>query len=510
MRSTRSERSRKFFVMTGVVALAMTGSILSVAQADVVLPAVQGPIAVGNSSHPFNSSRTQNVPLDLPGHGYVEEEYFVSGKANVYEYGEHYSLHIKTAGAPYTTRILILRPSDPKRFSGNVIVEPFNPSFNYDLPIMWAYSHDYFMRHGDIYVGITVKAVSMRALKKFDPQRYASLSMANPLPLAATCSNPGWSAFLSFPESEDGLAWDMLTQVGALLRSKAQQNPLKSLDVQYLYATGQSQTGAYIISYIQDFHPTARLADGRHVYDGFVVNSAGRPIPMNQCAPRLTEDDPHSIIRADVPIIQSFTQSDIAQYSMQRRPDSNRPGDLYTRYEIGGASHATTYEFESAPSPQELTAAGLDANAGAYRCVEPFPNDFPVEYMYSGTYANLDRWVRTGKPPPSAPPVATVAGNVGQTMFVMDDFGNVRGGVRSVYLDVPTSTFVQNSSGPECFSYFGHKIPFDERRLHGLYPSRAAYVSRFDAAVDRMLQEGWITEVDAAQIKMQAVHARIP
>jgi hypothetical protein len=480
------------------------------AKADVVLPSVQGPIAVGASSHPFNSSLTQNIPLDLSSRGYVEQEYFVSGTANVYEYGSAYSVRIKTPDAPYMTRILVRRPSDPAHFSGTVIIEPFNPSFNYDFPIMWAYSHDYFMSHGDVYVGITVKAVAIRALKTFDPQRYAPLAMSNPLPPTATCAKPGWGAFLSFPDSEDGLAWDMMSQVGAVLRSKVEQNPLKDLDVKYLYATGQSQTAGYIISYIQDFQRTATLADGRHVYDGFVVNSAGRPVPMNQCATRLTEADPHSIIRSDVPVIQAFTQSDIAQYTMQRRPDSDHPGDLYRRYEIGGASHATTYEFESAPSPYELTAAGLDAQAGAYRCTDPFPNDFPVEYIYSGIYANLDRWVRTGAPPPSAAPVTTVRGNAGQTTFDTDAFGNVRGGVRSAYLDAPTATYIESSSGPDCFTYFGHKIPFDGQRLHDLYPNHGAYIKRFDGAVDRMAQERWITPTDAARIKERGAQASRP
>jgi hypothetical protein len=231
---------------------------------------------------------------------------------------------------------------------------------------------------------------------------------------------------------------------------------------------------------------------------------------MNQCTPRLTEADPHSIIHADVPVIQSFTQSDIAQYTMQRRPDSDTPEDRYRRYEIGGASHATTYEFESAPSPRELTAAGIDAHAAAYRCVEPYPNDFPVEYIYSGTYASLDRWVRTGLPAPSAPPVRTVVGDAGQTQFVTDGFGNVQGGVRTAYLDVPTSTFVHSSSGPTCFPSFGHKIPFDARRLRDLYPTHEAYSQQFAAAVDGMLQQRWITAADAAQMKVQAAAASIP
>jgi hypothetical protein len=285
---------------------------------------------------------------------------------------------------------------------------------------------------------------------------------------------------------------------------------LKNYDVQYLYATGQSQTGSYVNSYVQDFHPSARLPDGRHVYDGFVVNSSGRLIPMNQCATRLTVDDPHSVVHSDVPFIQTFTQTDVVDYAMQRRPDSDAAGDFYRRYEIGGASHATTYEFQFFPAGAELTRAGVDPHSDEYRCAESFPNDFPVEYIYSGAYANLDRWVRSRKAPPSAPPVSTVKGTAGQNMFVTDAYGNVLGGVRSAYLDVPTSTFVQSSWGPACFTYFGHKIPFDRQRLHDLYPSHNAYVRQVDAAVEGMLGAGWITPEDAKKIKIQATNAPIP
>ena len=39
--------------------------------------------------------------------------------------------------------------------------------------------------NGDAWVGVTGKPISIDALKNFDPVRYGSLSMANPLPLSA-------------------------------------------------------------------------------------------------------------------------------------------------------------------------------------------------------------------------------------------------------------------------------------------------------------------------------------
>src|SRR5271167_1862667 len=42
-------------------------------------------------------------PLNLSKLGYVEEEYLVSGSANVYDWGADGKIAVKTANAPYTT-----------------------------------------------------------------------------------------------------------------------------------------------------------------------------------------------------------------------------------------------------------------------------------------------------------------------------------------------------------------------------------------------------------------------
>ena len=85
----------------------------------------------------------------------------------------------------------------------------------------------YFIEHRDIWIGITVKPVAAKALKKFNPERYAPLSWTNPLPLDKTCPMPISSIADTVPETENGLAWDIISQVGALVRSDEKQNPLK-------------------------------------------------------------------------------------------------------------------------------------------------------------------------------------------------------------------------------------------------------------------------------------------
>src|SRR5215216_2631287 len=176
------------------VAVAIAAALLvaaSAAEARTPIPDVNGPLPVTATSYPFGAADHQLVPQDLAKRGYVEEEFLVSGTANVYTWPAPGPAQIRTPNAPYTTRVLVRRPAKLSRFSGNVVVEMLNPSNLFDLNIGWALSHEQFMRNGDVWVGITAKPITVAALKQFDPQRYGSLSFANPLPLSdpRNCTN---------------------------------------------------------------------------------------------------------------------------------------------------------------------------------------------------------------------------------------------------------------------------------------------------------------------------------
>ena len=129
----------------------------------------------------------------MAANGYIEEEYLVSGKANVYDWGTDNKAVVRTANAPYTTRMIVRRPINPARFSGTAVVEPLNPSNLFDLNIGWAMSGDQFMRNGDVWVGFTSKPVAVQALKKFDSGRYGSLSQ-----IARAITGTSWSGPVFF------------------------------------------------------------------------------------------------------------------------------------------------------------------------------------------------------------------------------------------------------------------------------------------------------------------------
>jgi hypothetical protein len=180
---------------------------------------VVGPLPGTADSYPFGAADHTRVPEDLKKVGYVEEEFLVSGVANVYDWTTDGPARVRTANAPYTTRVLIRRPANRARFSGTAILEPLNPSNRFDLNIGWAISHAQFVRNGDAWVGVTSKPISVVAMKAFNATRYAPLFWANPLP-GSDPQNCATVAGDSARTTENGLIWDVLRQVGAWVKSR--------------------------------------------------------------------------------------------------------------------------------------------------------------------------------------------------------------------------------------------------------------------------------------------------
>src|SRR4051794_18521293 len=93
------------------------------ADAGTPVPHVKGPLPATASSYPFGAADHELVPEDLKSMGYVEEEFLISGMANVYDWPKPGPATIRIANAPYTTRVLVRRPINKSKFSGNVAVE---------------------------------------------------------------------------------------------------------------------------------------------------------------------------------------------------------------------------------------------------------------------------------------------------------------------------------------------------------------------------------------------------
>jgi hypothetical protein len=465
------------------------------------VPKVTGPLAVSADSFPFMAADRNLQPTDLKKYGYIEEEFIVSGTANVYDWAADGALTVKTPGVPYGTRILVRRPVDPGRFSGDVIVESLNATRRFDWPWIWGYAHDSFLQHGDAWVGITMPA-SSAALKQFNPTRYSAVSFPNPSPCPPAGNAPA-------PTFEDGLRWDAISQVGALLKSNVASRPLAGLRVAAIYLTqGQSPD---MMTYINAIHTHANLANGKPVYDGYLVKQPGNPGRINQCAPALPAGDRRLAIKEiNVPVIAVVAQGEVPGSAPWRRADSDEPGNRFRLYEIAGGSHIEWASYKGFPTIQDQAAAGI-MPAGtaewpfAAKCDPDIPLDVvPImSYAFDAAFANLQQWVRKGTPPPRAPRIELKDAGTPQASVVTDQAGNGVGGVRNPFVDVPIATYIPTSTGPGNCREMGHKIDFDATRIRTLYGSDKDYAAKVAQSVDKLVKERWLTAADGRRIKQE-------
>src|SRR3954453_23572788 len=485
----------------GTVLVAAALAAPATARAAVVpVPTVTGPVAQSEASHAFGGALWQMVPEDLAKSGYVEEEYFVNGLANVYDWPAPGPATIRTANAPYTTRILVRRPADPAKSSGNAVVEMLNPSNNMDINIGWATMGKQFERSGDTWVGITIRPVAAAALKKFDPARYAPVSFADPLPPAQrACTVTGVEA-----NQERGLAWDMNSQVAAWLRSTAASNPLRGR-IDKVLGFGYSQTGGYLNTYVNAIHKLASQASGAPMFDGYFIAVAAPGFvglnAINNCSGTPSATDPRQATgNQGVPIIRAMSQSDYLTGIRGRRPDSDDPADPYRHYEIAGMGHASPFELYYSARPSDMVQAGIAPPA--MNCNEGPRSRFPTNIPFDAILTNLESWVRTGTAPPHQTPI-----NVVNNAPVLDAYGNVTGGYRTPYLDVPTSTWYGNATGASFCFIAGYEVPL---AFNALYPTKADYVAKVVASVRSLVAQRLMTDADGRYVMQEAQFACRP
>ena len=467
-------------------------------QIRVPVPLATGPVPVTSESYPLMADHRMQHPVDLPARGYIEDEFFVTGLANVYDWAEDGGISVRSENAQYTTRILVRRPADSARSSGSAWVELGNNARRYDWGFSWSLSYEHFIESGDTWVGITYASAAIDALGQFDPVRYRSLAFENPDP--QPCGRGG-----NVSTSEDGLRWDMLSQVGALLKSES--GPLGEFRIERVYAMSH---GGELPTYVAAIHPRMRLEDGGPVYDGFILHRHNRLGPLHACGAAPPQSDPRHVIRdAGVPVIRIVAQTDVAATESLRREDSDAPNDGYRLYEVAGAPHADGAFYRHMPVPEDQEAVGTEPFLSywpfADQCEPEIPmQDFPLMgYVANAAIRNLDAWVREGTPAPRAARMEIENGQV-----ALDEFGNARGGVRSPYLDVPTATYVTTTGGPGGCRNLGYSEPFDWQRLESVYDSFDGYAERVGEAVDRRVRERWLTPDDGRRIRDRIVVPR--
>ena len=453
-------------------------------------PTVTGPVTGGQGISLLSTS------FDLGAVGYVAQEYFLSGTARAFTTERALTADGRwtvtpASPAPYRTRIVVYRPSNPKRFNGSVVVEWLNVSAGIDSGPDWISAHTALIRDGAAWVGVSAQAVGVEGgqailpglssggLKAADPARYGSLT------------HPG-----------DSYSYDIFSQAGVAVRGHLRPDPMGGLAVYHVLAMGKSQSAFYLVTYIDAIQPLD------HVFDGFLVHSRwGDGSALSQSPLPVIAVPDGTVIRADVgvPVLTFETETDVLiGYRSARQPDSSD----FRLWEVAGTAHADAYTAgvgfgDTGGGQAERTLLDVAAvTGGPLMCGTPI-NDGPAYLVLSAAVHDLERWVGTGTPPPRAPRLVATAGP--PVTIARDAHGNAVGGIRTPLVDAPTAALRgdPNTGGTFC-GLFGTTTPFDAATLAAVYPTHADYVARFDQATDRALRAGFLLAPDAANLKAAA------
>jgi len=127
--------------------------------------------------------------------------------------------------------------------------------------------------------------------------------------------------------------------------------------------------------------------------------------------------------------------------------------------------------------------------------------------VLNAAFAALDRWARTGKPPPRAPRLR-VAADPPRTI-TRDARGNALGGIRSPQVDVPIAAFTGEQNGAIICRLLGTTTLFDAATLTSLHPSHRAYVARYDKATRNAVRAGFLLKPDAKLLRRWAAGSNV-
>ena len=454
------------------------------------------------SSYPMNACDRCVNPIRLKDYGYQEDEYRIEGNARIYSWPkEEKYASVESHGGPYVSRCLIRKPIDSSRFSGRVIVEMFNWARNYDRPIdAWGNCYEYIMENNDIWVGVTCRDSVCQTLKRFDPERYSGLGFPNPRPKEEWELRPQANPFhdiISEPSSENGLIWDMYSQLGILLREDSERNPLYGYHVEKIIGT--SALPGDISTYVAAIDPICTDEKGRNIFDGFLIFMTGAPGGVNQYEPKVEPEDERCKFYGKVPLIRVYTCGDMLGVGhhpdwavLQRHEDADGPDRYFRSYELPGPNLFLKYVRGSEPRREDLEKAGIEIRGGRaqgnWSEKELQSIEFPTRYVLWSAFENLFEWIDGTIPPASK--LIEMEGEYPDIDFRRDEYGNVCGGVRTPYLDVPLFHF----------DYQSNAVLLEADVLKKLYPSHDVYVNKVINNARECVENRMILEEDARRI----------
>jgi len=253
--------------------------------------------------------------------------------------------------------------------------------------------------------------------------------------------------------------------------------------VRRLVMEGTSQASGVLRTYQSQKHFQARMADGGAIMDGYLATSTLGSAPM---------------MVVDVPTVHMPTMTEVnsgaAGGAAFRRPDSDDPANSYRLYEVAGMAHANSRDTPTyVPNP----------------CTLPV-SDFIWGGMAAMGLDHLIAWADRGVVPPHAAPLEfdNDTTNDGSRLS-LDANGNVKGGVRNTYVDVPVAAYGVPNTGATPAANFncsiaGTRIAYDEQRLNDLYKNKGSYLSAVNRRLMELVREGWMLPEYAEDVRADA------
>jgi len=431
---------------------------------------VAGPVE-GGKGYIFGS------PIeDLSERGFVMDEFFLEGTAVSYapakgaELGLDGLWDVEPADeASYKTRAYVVRPADPAKFNGIVLVNWQNVTIGADFGMPDVEQ----LERGYAWVGITTQRVAHEVqpsltqhmpatigLCEWDPERYGSLH------------HPG-----------DAFSYDIFSQGARALRQGAAVgvDMLGGLSPRLLIATGGSQSAMRLGSYLNIAHQEDR------VFDGFLLT-----VHWGLCPPapdmslvesfELTPEfkfKGSSQIRDDgaVPILVVNSESETMMVSMVRQPDS----DTFRFWEMAGAAHA------GGESAESMTAVLVRDGISQGLPVVEERNTIAWDYISRAGLERLVEWIDTKSPPVSIPPITLEDGAIAR-----DELGNALGGVRLPDVEAPLAVHAGMKSELSAAALMGESVPLSAQRIGELYVDATLFEKAWDEAVDGLVELGLV------------------
>jgi hypothetical protein len=420
----------------------------------VVTPDIDGPI--GGEHPPFGGPR-----LDVSDRGYVVEEFQLHGVTTAYcspegaapRHDGIWEIEPYGTGA-YRTRLLVIRPTDPARFNGTVILNWQNVSGGTEVR---APSGREVYDGGFAWVGVSAQEVGIfgfpmgayrsmgrdQALKDQDPERYDALI------------HPGeQGCFGMFHDAARVLGPQRDTAV----------DPLSGLPVRRLLAVGVSQSAMRLVAYFNGLHAIDPLVDG------FVLGVWEGAAPRYEEGPVAT--GMMTRVRKDVP-----TPMIVVNSEAEAGPCANIGAldtETFRMWEVAGAAHG--------PSPIRKYDDDWSGN----------PLDLGP--LHEAALRAIQRWMVDGTRPEHQPRIEVERGR--PPRIVRDELGNAIGGIRLPELAAPLRAYRGTGRAGS------RALPDDA--IAGMYPSHDDYVARWNAAVDDLVDAGVVRPDDADWMKSLA------